>query len=152
MWLGVLGPLHVQHGDEVIPIPAAKQRVVLATPTTLIALLRAIAYGWRQEALASNAQAVCELGRQLHDRLGTLVQHVDGVGRSLDKAVDHYNSAVGALESRVLVSARKFQELAVTEKDLDQPRQVERAARHIGVGQRGDGTSEAEGDLDTSAA
>ena len=105
--------------------------VLLAGPTSLIGLLKTIAYGWRQEALAANAQAVCELGKQLHDRILSLVGHVDGVGRSLDKAVESYNAAVGALESRVLVSARRFQDLAVTDKVVTEPRQVDRAARTI---------------------
>ena len=112
---------------------AIRDSVLLATPTSLIGLLRTIAYGWRQEALADNARAVCDLGRELHGRLGTLAGHVDAVGRSLDKAVDHYNAAVGTLESRVLVSARKFNDLKVSDVGPDSPRQVDKAARHIGA-------------------
>jgi DNA recombination protein RmuC len=87
------------------------EKVIPATPTTLIAMLRAIAYGWKQEALARNAQEICELGHQLHDRIATLANHWSRVGKSLGDAVGAYNSAVASLESRVLVSARRFKAL-----------------------------------------
>jgi DNA recombination protein RmuC len=105
--------------------------VLLTTPTSLIGLLRTISYGWRQEALAANAQQVCDLGRQLHTRLGTLVGHVDKLGRALDTAVGAYNDTVGTFESRVLVSARKFGDLQIADGGLDEPRQVDRAARRL---------------------
>ena len=86
-------------------------RVILATPTTLIALLRAVAYGWRQERLADNAREISALGAELYKRLSDLGGHMDRLGGQLDKAVGSYNSAVGTLESRVLVSARRFRDL-----------------------------------------
>jgi DNA recombination protein RmuC len=87
------------------------QGVILATPTTLIALLRAVAYGWRQEAIAENAREISQLGRMLHERLGKLAEHFGKLGRSLGNAVENYNSAVGSFETRVLTTARKFEEL-----------------------------------------
>jgi DNA recombination protein RmuC len=108
---------------------AAAKQVIVATPTTLIALLRTVAHGWRHEALAEQAQEVHALGRELHERLVTMAAHVDNVGRSLNAAVGHYNAAIGSLETRVLVSARRFEDLTVTGADLPRPRPVVTLAR-----------------------
>lgn len=110
---------------------AASRQVVLATPTTLIALLRTVAHGWSHETLAAQARQIHLLGRELHGRLGTMSGHLDQVGRSLNAAVGHYNQAVGSWESRVLVSARRFADLSVTDEELLAPRQVEVAGRSV---------------------
>jgi len=103
---------------------AAARQVVLATPTTLIALLRTVAHGWSHEALAERAREIHLLGRDLHGRLATLSGHLDALGRSLNAAVTRFNQTVGSLDSRVLVSARRFQELGVTDDPLESPRSV----------------------------
>ena len=116
---------------------AATRQVVLATPTTLIALLRTVAHGWSHEALADQAREIQRLGRELHARLGHLSGHLDRVGRSLNTAVGHFNQAVGSYDSRVLVSARRFAELSVVDGDLAPPRQVESTSRSTGSGEPG---------------
>jgi DNA recombination protein RmuC len=110
---------------------AAGRQVVLATPTTLIALLRTVAYAWTQEALADKARDIHELGRTLYDRLGVMGGHLDKLGRSLTAAVGSYNKAVGSLETRVLVSARRFADLEVTDQELPSPAVVSDAPRPV---------------------
>jgi len=104
------------------------RKVLLATPTTLIALLRAVAYGWRQEQLTENAQAIAKLGRELHDRLATLGEHFGSMGKGLERAVDSYNKGMASLDSRVLVTARKFKELgAGSSKEIETTQSVEKS-------------------------
>jgi len=107
------------------------KNVVLATPSTLVALLRTVAYSWRQEALAANAAEVHTLGRELYQRLSTMGGHIDKLGRSLGSAVSSYNQTVSSLESRVLVTARRMSDLKVVGPAdlLDTPKQVTEAAR-----------------------
>jgi DNA recombination protein RmuC len=108
------------------------QRVLIASPTTLIALLRAAAYGWRQERVADSAAQVSALGRELSERLAVFTSHLADVGTSLDQAVARYNRAVGSLDARVLVAARKFTELGAGPANadaLDAPAALERRSR-----------------------
>ena len=109
------------------------EKVIPATPTTLIALLRAVSYGWRQEALAQNAQQVADLGKQLYERIASLADHWGTVGQRLDQAVKSYNDSVASLESRVLVSARRLRELKAGAEDVEiapiEP--IERVARKL---------------------
>jgi len=110
-----------------------ENHVIPASPTTLIALLRAAAYGWRQEALEENAQKISELGRELHDRLVTMTEHFARIGSSLKAAVENYNKGVASLEGRVLVSARRFRELKATDtgKQLESPSPVDVLPRTV---------------------
>lgn len=110
---------------------AFARNVVLATPSTLVALLRTVGYCWRSERLAENAQQVGDLAGELYARLGTLGGHVDKLGSALSRAVHSYNEAVGSLETRVLVSARKLADLQGVDEPLDRPRAVPEGVRPL---------------------
>jgi DNA recombination protein RmuC len=110
---------------------AATRNVVLATPTTLIALLRTVAHGWTTETLVERTREIHELGRDLYGRLGVVGRHLDKLGRSLKGSVEAYNSAVGSLESRVFVTARHFADVADLDEELARPRPVEDGPRAL---------------------
>ena len=117
--------------DPMLLDHAGSKRVVLATPTTLIALLRTVAHAWTQQSLADNARAVYDTGRELYARLGTLGEHVDKLGRSLGSAVTSYNRAVGSLEGRVLVTARRFATMGLVEQELPAVDGLDQAPRPL---------------------
>lgn len=108
-----------------------KQSVIVATPTTLIALLRAVSYGWRQESLAENAQQIARLGRDLYERIGKLADHFGKLGNNLNTAVKSYNEAVGTLETRVLPSARRFRDLRAGDGEIPALDGVQQSTRNL---------------------
>jgi len=125
----------LQHDTSLLEF-SMNRGVMLASPLTLIALLRAIAYGWQQEKIARSALEISELGRQLYDRIARLAEHFEGVGKSLAKAVTSYNSAVGTLETRVLVTARRLKDKGVmTAEDLADLETIDQAPRPLGAPQ-----------------
>jgi DNA recombination protein RmuC len=138
--------------DPALLEDAMSQRVVIATPTTLIALLRAIAYGWKQERLASSALEIRDLGRELYERLRTLAGHVDRIGVTLGQSVRAYNDAVGSLESRVLPKAREFRELGAGEGDeIKRLKGVEQVPRPLAAAELTGQLSMPEAAADTGA-
>ncbi|GAB2946284.1 DNA recombination protein RmuC [Nonomuraea fastidiosa] len=110
---------------------AMARRVHIATPTTLITMLRTAHYAWQQAALSQNARTVFELGKELYERLASLGRNVESLGRALTRTVEAYNKSVGSLESRVLVTARKLNELGVVEGELDTPEMLEGLPRPL---------------------
>jgi len=109
----------------------ADQNVIVATPTTLIAILRAVAHGWKQESLSKSSREIARLGQELYERVGTLCDHWNKVGKSLNTAVDSYNQSIASLESRVLVSARKLKESGSLVKELPEVDAIDKIAREI---------------------
>jgi DNA recombination protein RmuC len=114
------------------------EQVIPASPTTLIALLRAIAYGWRQESIARNAQDISKLGRELYERLGNMAEHFEDMRKALVRAVDSYNDAIGSLEGRVLVSARRFRDLGIAGEELPEAQTVQLGARRLNAPEMND--------------
>ncbi len=110
---------------------AMRRRVILASPGTLLALLRTVAFTWQQDALASNARELLTVGRELYERLGSLGQHASRMGLALQRSVEAYNGFVGSLESRVLVTARRMHELGLVERPLDELRPVTTPSRPL---------------------
>jgi DNA recombination protein RmuC len=118
--------------DPALIEAGVSHKVLIATPITLIALLRTVAYGWTQEQLAANAERISDLGRQLYERVATLAGHFEELRKALQRSVEAYNSAVGSFESRVLVGARRFKELgAGTPPEIEPPRTIETTARAL---------------------
>ncbi len=109
----------------------ASQNIIVATPTTLIAILRAVAHSWKQESVSKSAAEMARLGAELYERLGVVCDHWNRVGKSLNSSVEAYNQAIASLESRVLVSARKFKELGAFSKELPESMAIEKMAREI---------------------
>jgi DNA recombination protein RmuC len=120
------------HADSTLMDRAISRRVLLATPSTLIALLKAAAYGWRQESVSKNAEEISLLGRQLYDRVAMFAENLEKIGRSLDTALKGYNAAVGTFEASVLPGARRFAELGARgAKELAAPSSVETMPRDV---------------------
>lgn len=111
---------------------ALADKVILATPTSFVALLRAVAYGWRQQALAENAEQIRKLGEELYGRVATFTEHLGRLGKSLESSVSHFNKTVGTFDARVLPSVRRFSEMGISaKKDLQDVAQIEVAARDV---------------------
>jgi DNA recombination protein RmuC len=111
---------------------SANKGIILASPTTLLAMLKAVAYGWREQRLAENAQRISEVGRELHERLARMVEHLSGLGRSLEKSVDAFNSAIGSFNSRVMPSAQRLAEMgAAGPHEVDRLEEVDTRPRLV---------------------
>ena len=118
--------------DHALLEDAMQQKVILATPTSFVALLRAVAYGWRQESLAENAEHIREVGEELYGRLATFAEHMGKMGKTLNNTTQHYNKAVASFDTRILPSARKFTEMGIsTKKTVEHLDQIETAARTL---------------------
>jgi len=122
------------HHDLTLLEDAVAKNVFIASPITLIAILRAIAFGWREELIAANAQAISDLGKQLYERMRVLADHIDGIGSGLTKANESYSKAVSSMELRVMPSARKFKELgAATGEEIVFLKPIETTPRKISL-------------------
>lgn len=118
--------------DPALLEDALHQKVILATPISLVALLRAVAYGWRQQAVAENAERIRDLGEELYKRLAVFTEHLARLGKSLGGTVEHYNSAVGSLERQVLPGARRFTEMGISSRrPVETPEPLEQAVRRV---------------------
>jgi DNA recombination protein RmuC len=122
---------HALSADPELLEYAAERRVVLASPITLITLLRTVAYAWTQDTLAAEARTIVELGRELYERIGVFTESLDSVGRSLGASVAAYNRAVGSLDARLLVTARRLRELGLEEGEPPSARSLDTAARAV---------------------
>ena len=113
---------------------AMQKKVILATPTSFVALLRAVAYGWRQESLAENAEKIREVGEELYGRLGTFAEHLGKMGKSLNSSVQHFNKAASSFDTRVIPSVRKFSEMGISaKKEVEALEQIEHTSRDVEV-------------------
>lgn len=110
---------------------AMKEHVIITTPTTFLALLHTVACGWKQNDMETNAQAIIKMGQELYDRLRKISEHFEKLGNSLANAVTHYNNAISSFESRILVSARKFKELSLANKEIKEPLLIDTATRSV---------------------
>ncbi len=121
----------LEHDQELLDYAAAKS-VILATPTTLIALLKAVAQGWREARLAEDARKVKEVGEQIYNDLNMLASHITNIGKGLDKAIGAYNKTIGSVESRLLVHARRLCELEISSQPITAPDELTEALRRFG--------------------